>query len=177
MWLGKYAQITVCSLGNGLKLAFPNSILWLGIRALRLNATWHSIPRILWLMNSPNVIKATYVTDFGTESCINCSHRVSSLEVTIWDLYLFSSRSHQMLMRWVPTLHCWSPVEVMQHSPGDGDQVPHLRAGLGTLMVCDCSSFIGWCSCHPYIAFENLVGVCLWIWEPHFQISYVELLI
>lgn len=78
------------------------------------------------------MIKAIYDMDFGTEACINCSHWLSSLELTIWGSYMFSSKSHQMLMRWVPTLHCWSPEEVMQHSPSNGDQVPYLKAGLVT---------------------------------------------
>lgn len=30
-------------------------------------------------------------------------------------------------------------------------------------------------NCYPNSAFENLLGVCLWIWEPHFQLSYVKL--
>lgn len=173
---GKYAQIRVCSLGNGLKLFFLNSILWLGLKALRLNTTWRNIPRIIQLMNSPYVIKATYVMDFGTEACINCSHWLSSLQLTIWGSYIFSSKSHQMLMRWVPTLRCWSLEEVMRQpqwwGPGSSSQ-----GWACNLDVCDCSLFIGWGSSHPNSAFENLVGVCLWIWEPHFQLSDVKLLV
>lgn len=84
-----------------------------------------------------------------------------SLELTIWGSYIFSTKSHQVLVRWVPAFRCRSPVEVMQHSPSDGDLVPHLRAGLVTLDGVECSSlFVSRASSQPSGASANLGEVC-----------------
>lgn len=84
-----------------------------------------------------------------------------SLELTIWGSCIFSSKSHQVLTRWVPAFRCRSPVELMLHSPSDGHLVPHLRAGLVTLGGVECSSlFVSWASSQPSSASANLGEVC-----------------
>lgn len=84
-----------------------------------------------------------------------------------------------MLMGWMLALHCWSE-EVMQYRPTDGDQLPHLKTGLlVTLMVVLVPSLLAEAKVIvPIVLLKRaLMGVFLLIWELHFQLSNVKLLV